>query len=115
MDTTTTTINSNDEARNLDVAVTDAIVAVEELLRRPKEQSLFESAEIIQVLDRADFAGSLAATIGGDSAALAEVCSAGRAKATSQPIVDAAAAKGGLLLDLWDALTALRPAAPSSN
>lgn len=104
----TTTITSNDEGRNLDVAVCDAISAVEELLKRPKEQSLFEAGEIIRVLDRADFAGSLAATAGGDSATLAEVCAAGRAKATNQPILDANAAKGGLLLDLWDALSSLK-------
>ena len=103
----TTTITSNDEARNLEVAVSDAISAVEELLKRPKEQSMFEAAEILRVLDRADFAGTLAATAGGDSTSLAELSAAGRAKATSQPIIDANAAKGGLLLDLWDALSVL--------
>jgi hypothetical protein len=104
----TTTITTNDEARNLDVAVSDAISAIEELLKRPKEQSMFEAAEIIRVLDRADFAGSLAATAGTDSSSLAELCAAGRAKATTQPILDASAAKGGLLLDLWDALSGLQ-------
>src|SRR5687768_8488675 len=101
---TTTTITGKGEGSELDEAVFDAICAVEELLKRPREQSLFEAGEIIQVLDRVDLAGALAATGGADSTALAEVCAAGRAKASSQPILDAAAAKGGLLLDLWDAL-----------
>src|SRR5205085_1633545 len=41
-------------------------------------------------------------------AALAETATAGRAKAAGQPLLDATATKGGLLLDLWAGLESLR-------
>jgi hypothetical protein len=80
-------------------------------MKRSKEQSLFEASEIIAVIDRADLAGSLAASVGRDQqvlASLSDLCANGRTKAANQPILDAVAAKGGLLLDLWDALSDLR-------
>lgn len=85
-------------------AVGDAITAVEELLRR--DQGMFDSAELLSVLDRVDVVVSLAAD--DDVAGLADVSAAGRAKASGQPLVDAESAKGGLLLDLWAGLAALR-------
>ena len=53
-------------------------------------------------------AEALIASDPGQLTALAEVAAAGRAKATGQPLLDAAATKGGLLLDLWAGLDSLR-------
>jgi hypothetical protein len=39
---------------------------------------------------------------------LTQVSAAARAKASGQPLLDAAATKGGLLLDLWAGLETLR-------
>lgn len=92
-------------------AVDEAIGAIEGLLRRPKEQSLFTSEEVVAVLDRVDFALLLAPGFDGvDLGSLAEISAAARDKAEGQPAVDAAATKGGVLLDLWDGLSALRAA-----
>lgn len=93
-------------------AVDEAITGIETLLRRPKEQSLFPSDEVVAVLDRVDFALLMAPAFDGlDLGSLAEISAAAREKAEGQPAVDAAATKGGVLLDLWDGLSGLRASA----
>ena len=92
-------------------AVNEAMGAIEELLRRPKEQSLFASEDILAVLDRVDFALLMAPCFEGlDLASLAELSAAARVKAEGQPAVDAAVTKGGVLLDLWDGLNRMSSA-----
>src|SRR5438309_1764358 len=101
METTTTTVDI------VTAANYEANVVVEDLLKR--DQGMFDSAEVLAALDLVDTAVSLATD--GDPATLAslvETSAAGRAKAASQPLLDAAATKGGLLLDLWAGLEALR-------
>jgi len=99
--TTTTTVNIAVAANY------EANTVVEELLKR--DQGMFDSAEILASLDLVDIAVSLATDADPDKlSALAEVAAAGRAKAGSQPLLDAAATKGGLLLDLWAGLESLR-------
>ncbi len=85
----------------------EANAIVEELLRR--DQGLFDSAEILAALDLVDTVVAL--SIDGEPSkvsALADVATAGRVKAGGQPLLDAAATKGGLLLDLWSGLESLR-------
>jgi hypothetical protein len=101
METTTTTIDIATAANY------EANVVVEELLKR--DQGMFDSSEVLSLLDLVDTAISLHTD--GDSdklTALSEVAAAGRAKASSQPLLDGAATKGGLLLDLWAGLESLR-------
>jgi len=101
METTTTTIDIATAANY------EASAVVEELLKR--DQGMFDSAEVLSVLDLIDTVVSLATEADpGQLTALAEVAAAGRAKATGQPLLDAAATKGGLLLDLWAGLDSLR-------
>ena len=94
----------------LDIATAanyEANAMVEDLLRR--DQGMFDSAEVLALLDLVETAVAL--TTEGDAnklAALTEVAAAGRAKASSQPLLDGAATKGGLLLDLWAGLDSLR-------
>jgi hypothetical protein len=105
METTTTTVDTS-----VDIAIAanyEANAVVEDLLKR--DQGMFDSSEILAVLDLVDTALSL--TITGDPATLAtlsEVSAAGRAKASRQPLLDGAGTKGGLLLDLWAGLESLR-------
>ena len=102
METTTTTTVDIATAANY-----EANAVVEDLLKR--DQGMFDSTEVLSMLDLVDTALSLATD--GDAAklaALSEISVAGRAKAGSQPLLDAAATKGGLLLDLWAGLEALR-------
>ena len=85
----------------------EANALVEDLLKR--DQGMFDSSEVLAALDLVDAA--LALSTDADPAKvgpLAEVSAAGRAKAASQPLLDAAATKGGLLLDLWAGLESLR-------
>lgn len=90
-------------------AVDVAITFVEGLLSRPREQSLFSSEDLIDVLDRVDFALLLApVTPTVDLPGLAEISAAARYKAEGQPAVDAAVTKGDTLLDLWSGLVGLR-------
>ena len=85
----------------------EANAAVEELLKR--DQGMFDSSEVLSLLDLVDTAVALAIDADPDKlAAIAEVADAGRAKAASQPLLDAPATKGGLLLDLWAGLESLR-------
>jgi hypothetical protein len=101
METTTTTIDIATAANY------EANAVVEDLLKR--DQGMFDSSEVLALLDLLDTALSLATD--GDPATLAEltqVSAAGRAKAASQPLLDGAATKGGLLLDLWSGLESLR-------
>jgi hypothetical protein len=101
METTTTTIDIATAANY------EANAVVEDLLKR--DQGMFDSAEVLSVLDLVDTAISLDSD--GDAtklAALSEISAAGRAKATCQPLLDAAATKGGLLLDIWAGLESLR-------
>jgi hypothetical protein len=101
METTTSTVDIATAANY------EAQVVVEELLKR--DQGMFDSTEILAALDLIDTAVSLATD--SEPAALAslnEVSASGRAKATGQPLLDAAATKGGLLLDLWAGLETLR-------
>jgi hypothetical protein len=101
METTTSTVDIATAANY------EANSVVEELLKR--DQGMFDSGEILAALDLVDTAVSLATE--GDPATLitlSEVSSAGRTKAASQPLLDAAATKGGLLLDLWSGLESLR-------
>lgn len=101
METTTATVDIA-TAANL-----EATAVVEELLKR--DQGMFDSAEVLALLDLVDTAVSLASEAGpADLASLAEVSDGGRAKASGQPLLDAAATKGGLLLDLWAGLESLR-------
>lgn len=101
MESTTTTV---------DIAIAanyEANAAVEELLKR--DQGMFDSAEILALLDLVDTAAALATDADiAKLTSLNETAAAGRAKASSQPLVDAAATKGGLLLDLWAGLESLR-------
>ena len=102
METTTTTTVDIATAANY-----SANVVVEDLLKR--DQGMFDSAEILSALDLVDTVVAL--SIESDPAqiaTLAETAAAGRAKATSQPLLDGTATKGGLLLDLWSGLEALR-------
>jgi hypothetical protein len=85
----------------------EANAVVEDLLKR--DQGMFDSSEVLALLDLVDTAVSLATD--GDPATLADltqVSAAARAKASGQPLLDAAATKGGLLLDLWAGLETLR-------
>ena len=85
----------------------EATALVEDLLKR--DQGMFDSAEILAALDLVDTVAALSTEA--DPAkvvALVEVSAAGRAKASSQALLDAAGTKGGLLLDLWAALESLR-------
>jgi hypothetical protein len=98
---TTTTVDiataANDQAN----------AAVEDLLKR--DQGMFDSSEVLSVLDLVDTVTSLATDA--DPAKLADlaaVSAAGREKASGQPLLDAAATKGGLLLDLWAGLESIR-------
>jgi len=101
METTTTTVDIATAANY------EANAVVEELLKR--DQGMFDSAEILSALDLVDTVVSLSTESDPTQiAALAETATAGRAKASSQPLLDAAATKGGLLLDLWSGLEALR-------
>jgi hypothetical protein len=85
----------------------EANAIVEDLLRR--DQGMFDSAEILAALDLVDTTVSLSTDADSDKVtALAETAAAGRAKASSQPLLDATATKGGLLLDLWSGLESLR-------
>ena len=101
MESTTTTV---------DIAIAanyEANAAVEELLKR--DQGMFDSSEILALLDLVDTAAALATDADiAKLTALTETAAAGRAKASSQPLLDAAATKGGLLLDLWAGLESLR-------
>ena len=102
METTTTTTVDIATAANY-----EANAVVEALLKR--DQGMFDSAEVLAVLDLVDIAVSL--DTDGDPvqlAALTEISVAGRAKATGQPLLDSAATKGGMLLDLWAGLESLR-------
>jgi hypothetical protein len=85
----------------------EANAMVEDLLKR--DQGMFDSAEVLALLDLVDTAVALAGEADPDKlATLAEAADAGRAKASGQPLLDAAATKGGLLLDLWAGLESLR-------
>jgi hypothetical protein len=85
----------------------EANAMVEDLLKR--DQGMFDSAEVLALLDLVDTAVALATDADPDKlATLAEVADAGRAKASGQPLLDAAGTKGGLLLDLWAGLDSLR-------
>ena len=84
-----------------------ANTAVEDLLKR--DQGMFDSSEVLAVLDLVDTVTSLATDA--DPAKLADlaaISATGREKAASQPLLDAAATKGGLLLDLWAGLESIR-------
>jgi hypothetical protein len=103
MDSTTSTIT-------VDIATAanfEANAVVEDLLKR--DQGMFDSSEILSLLDLVDTAVSLS-TDGEPAklAILAGVSGAGRLKASGQPLLDGAATKGGLLLDLWAGLESLR-------
>jgi len=85
----------------------EANAAVEDLLKR--DQGMFDSSEVLTVLELVDFAVSLATDA--DPAKLADlaaVSATGRDKARNQPLLDAAGTKGGLLLDLWAGLESIR-------
>lgn len=85
----------------------EANAVVEDLLKR--DQGMFDSSEVLSLLDLVDTAVALATDADpGKLATLAEVAATGRAKAGNQPLLDAAATKGGLLLDLWAGLESLR-------
>ena len=101
METSTTTIDIATGANY------QANAAVEELLKR--DQGMFDSSEVLAVLDLVDTVVSLATDADSDKLAdLAAISSTGRQKATSQPLLDAAGTKGGLLLDLWAGLESIR-------
>jgi hypothetical protein len=101
METTTTTVDI------ATAASFEATSVVEGLLKR--DQGMFDSAEILALLDLVDTAVSLASDADpANLASLTEVAAAGRAKAAGQPLLDAAATKGGLLLDLWAGLESVR-------
>ena len=104
MGTTTTTTVDIATAAGL-----EATAVVEDLLKR--DQGLFDSAEVLALLDLVDIAVSLASGSGAGAeavASLTEVSAAGRVKAAGQPLLDGPATKGGLLLDLWAGLETLR-------
>ena len=85
----------------------EANSVVEDLLKR--DQGMFDSAEVLSLLDLVDFAVSLSSDADpAKLASLSEAAAAGRTKASNQPLLDAAATKGGLLLDLWSGLESLR-------
>ena len=99
---TTTTIDDIATAANF-----EAVAVVEELLKR--DQGMFDSSEVLALLDLVDTAVSLASDADpAKLAAVTDVAAAGRAKAAGQPLLDAPATKGGLLLDLWAGLDTLR-------
>ena len=101
METTTTTIDIATAANY------EANVVVEDLLKR--DQGMFDSSEVLAVLDLVDAAVSLSTDA--DPAKLADlaaVSATGRDKASGQPLLDAAVTKGGLLLDLWAGLESIR-------
>lgn len=101
MESTTTTVDIATAANY------EANAVVEELLKR--DQGMFDSSEILAALDLVDTVVSLSTD--GDPtklSALAETAAGGRAKASSQPLLDGTATKGGLLLDLWSGLESLR-------
>ena len=101
METTITTVDI------ATAATIEATAAVEDLLKR--DQGMFDATEVLALLDLVDTAVSLASDADPASlASMTEVSAAGRAKATGQPLLDAAATKGGLLLDLWAGLDSLR-------
>ena len=101
MESTTTTVDIATAANY------EANAVVEDLLRR--DQGMFDSAEVLSALDLVDTAVSLATDAEpAKVAALGETSAAGRAKASSQPLLDGVATKGGLLLDLWAGLESLR-------
>lgn len=101
METMTTTVDLATAAK------IEATAGVEDLLKR--DQGMFDSAEVLGLLDLVDTAVSLASdTDPANLTSLAEVSAAGRAKAAGQPLLDAPATKGGLLLDLWAGLDSLR-------
>jgi hypothetical protein len=103
MESTTTTIDIATAANF------EANAVVEDLLKR--DQGMFDSSEVLALLDLVDTALALTTDADADAdklATLADVAAAGRAKAASQPLLDAAATKGGLLLDLWAGLESLR-------
>jgi hypothetical protein len=84
-----------------------ANAAVEELLKR--DQGMFDSFEVLAVLDLVDTVLSLTSDADpGKLADLAATSATGRDKATGQPLLDAAGTKGGLLLDLWAGLESIR-------
>lgn len=88
-------------------ANSEANAVVEGLLKR--DQGMFDSAEILAVLDLVDTVVALSTDSEPSKvSALSDVATAGRAKAAGQPLLDAAATKGGLLLDLWAGLESLR-------
>ena len=107
METTTTTTTVDSSVDIATAANYEANAVVEDLLKR--DQGMFDSSEILAALDLVDTAISLA-TDGDPSTlvTLSEVSAAGRAKASSQPLLDGAGTKGGLLLDLWAGLESLR-------
>ena len=101
METTTTSVDIATAANY------EANAMVEELLKR--DQGMFDSAEILSALDLVDTVVALSTESDPTRiTTLAETAAAGRAKAAGQPLLDAAATKGGLLLDLWSGLEALR-------
>jgi len=101
METTTTSVDIATAANY------EANAIVEELLKR--DQGMFDSSEILAALDLVDTVVSLSTDADPTTiAALAETATSGRAKASSQPLLDATATKGGLLLDLWSGLESLR-------
>ena len=106
METTTTTTT----AATIDIAIAanfEANSVVEDLLKR--DQGMFDSAEVLSLLDLVDIAVSLSSEADPVKlASLSEAAAAGRAKASGQPLLDAPATKGGLLLDLWAGLESLR-------
>jgi hypothetical protein len=102
METTTSTTVDIATAANY-----QANAVVEDLLKR--DQGMFDSAEVLALLDLIDIALSLATEADPDTlAGIVETAATGRAKASGQPLLDAASAKGGLLLDLWAGLESLR-------
>jgi hypothetical protein len=101
VETTTTTVDIATAANY------QANAAVEELLKR--DQGMFDSSEVLAMLDLVDAAVSLATDADpGNLAEIAAVSATGRDKATGQPLLDAAGTKGGLLLDLWAGLESIR-------
>ena len=101
METTTTTIDIATAANF------QANAVVEELLKR--DQGMFESSGVLAVLDLVDTVVALSTDADpAQLAGLAALSAAGREKATGQPLLDAPATKGGLLLDLWAGLETLR-------
>ena len=103
METSTSTITVDIAA----AANSEANTVVEDLLKR--DQGMFDSSEVLSLLDLVDTAVSLSTDADpANLAVLADVAAAGRAKAAGQPLLDAASTKGGLLLDLWAGLDSLR-------